>query len=95
MGHGAVLHACNIGDNTLIGMNAVVLSHAVIGKNCIVAAGSVVPEHMVIPDNSMVAGVPAKIKKTVSEEGVKDILFNNTEYLALAKRAKEIEEGKA
>jgi len=94
VGHGAVLHACNIGDDCLIGMNAVVLSGAKIGKNCIVAAGSVVPEKMEIPDNSMVAGVPAKIKKTVDEAAMEAIRFNNGEYLKLAARARQIEEEK-
>ncbi len=90
VGHGAVLHACEIGDGTLVGMNAVVLSYAKIGKNCLIAAGSVVPEGMEIPDNSMVAGIPAKVKKELSPEMITSMNFNNNEYVKIAKRAKEI-----
>jgi carbonic anhydrase/acetyltransferase-like protein (isoleucine patch superfamily) len=68
VGHGAIIHGCTIGDRSLIGMNAVVLDRAVVGKECLVAAGSVVRPGMVIPDHSMVAGIPAKIVKTLSEE---------------------------
>jgi len=64
-GHGAVVHACEIGDNVLIGMNATVLSGAKIGSGSLIAAGAVVLENAVIPPNSLVAGVPAKVKKTI------------------------------
>ena len=74
VGHGAILHGCTIGDNSLIGMNAVVLDRATIGNNCIVAAGAVVSEGMVVPDFSMVAGVPAKIKKTITQADVERII---------------------
>lgn len=65
VGHAAVIHACEIGENSLIGMKAVVLSGAKIGKNCLIAAGTVVKEKAVIPDNSLVAGVPGVIKRKV------------------------------
>lgn len=68
VGHGAVIHGCTIGDGSLIGMKAVVLDRAIVGKECLVAAGSVVRGGMVIPDYSMVAGIPAKIIKILSEE---------------------------
>ena len=53
LGHGCIIHACEIGDNSLIGMNAVVLNGAKIGNNCIVGAGCVVTEGMVVPDYHM------------------------------------------
>lgn len=79
LGHGCVLHACHIGDNALIGMNAVVLNNAVIGNNAIVGAGAVVPEGMVVPDNSLCVGIPAKVKRDVSQEQVVDIIESLTE----------------
>lgn len=68
LGHGCVIHACEIGDNSPIGMNAVVLNGAKIGNNCIVGAGAVVPEGMVIPDWSMAVGIPAKIKRQIDQD---------------------------
>src|SRR4051794_8301227 len=60
VGHNAVVHGCTIGDASLIGMGATVLSGAVIGDECLVAAGAVVLEGTVVPSGSLVAGVPAK-----------------------------------
>ena len=60
VGHGAVLHACTIEDECLIGMNSTILDGATIGKNSIVAAGAVVPVGMNVPEGSLVAGMPAK-----------------------------------
>lgn len=81
VGHSVTLHACEIGDNSMIGMGATVLSNAKIGKNCIIAAGSVVLENAVIPDNSLVAGIPAKIKRTVSDDEAKNLLEHALKYV--------------
>ena len=59
-----------IGDNTLIGMGAIVLNGAKIGKNCIIGAGALIPQGMEIPDGSMAFGSPAKIRRPVTEEEV-------------------------
>jgi carbonic anhydrase/acetyltransferase-like protein (isoleucine patch superfamily) len=67
IGHQATLHGCTIGDNSLIGINAVVLNGAIIGKNCIIGANALVPEGKVIPDNSIVMGSPAKVIKPADE----------------------------
>ena len=61
IGHKAMLHGCTIGDNSLIGMGAIVLNGAVIGKNCLIGAGALVTEGKVIPDGSLVMGSPAKL----------------------------------
>ena len=53
IGHGAIIHGCSIGDNTLIGMGAIILNGASIGKNCIIGAGALVTQNTIIPDNSM------------------------------------------
>ena len=67
VGHRAVLHGCEIGDDCLIGMGAVVLSGAVVGAGSIVAAGAVVPEGMEIPPGVIAAGVPAKVRRDVTD----------------------------
>ena len=56
VGHGAILHSCTIGDNSLIGMGAIVLNGAKIGKNCIVGAGALVTQNTIVPDNSLIFG---------------------------------------
>ena len=68
VGHGAILHACEIGDESLIGMSATILDGAKIGAQCIIAAGTVVPMGMEIPDGSLVAGVPGKIKQSLPRD---------------------------
>jgi len=68
IGHKVMLHGCTIGDNSLIGINAVVLNGAKIGKNCLVGANSLVTEGKEIPDGSLVMGSPAKVIKTLTEE---------------------------
>lgn len=68
IGHLAMLHGCTIGDNSLIGIGAIVLNHVNIGKNCIIGANALVTENMQIPDNSVVMGSPAKVVKTLDNE---------------------------
>ncbi len=88
VGHKVMLHGCDIGENTLIGMNAVVLNGAKIGKNCVVGANALVTEGMVIPDGSMVLGSPAKVVKELSEkhiamlkQGAEHYVKNSERYL--------------
>lgn len=73
VGHSAVLHACKIGDNILVGMNSTILDGAVIGNNSVIAAGSVVLPGTVIPEGSLVMGVPGKVKegKAVPQERIR------------------------
>jgi len=68
VGHKAMLHGCDVGDYSLIGINAVVLNGAKIGKHCLIGANALVPENMVIPDGSMVIGSPARVKRQLSPE---------------------------
>lgn len=70
IGHGAIVHACTVGDNTLIGMGAIVLNGARIGDNCIVGAGAVVTGKMDAPDGSMVLGSPAKVVRQLTPEEI-------------------------
>ena len=61
IGHKAMLHGCTIGENTLIGIGAIILNNAVIGKNCLIGAHTLISERKVIPDNSLVMGSPGKV----------------------------------
>ena len=70
VGHGAILHSCTVGSNSLIGMGAIVLSGAVIGENCIIAAGALVPQGAVIPDGSLAMGSPAKVRRQLTEDDI-------------------------
>lgn len=72
VGHNAVVHGCTVKDGVLIGMGSTILNGAVIGEGSVVAAGALVLEGAVVPPRSLVAGVPAKVKKTFTEEEVAD-----------------------
>lgn len=85
LGHGAILHSCRVGDNTLVGMGAIVLDDSVIGNNCLVAAGSVVTPRTQIPDGSLIAGSPAVVKRALSQQEIEEIKLNANEYINLLK----------
>jgi carbonic anhydrase/acetyltransferase-like protein (isoleucine patch superfamily) len=68
IGHRAILHGCKIGEQSLIGMGAVILNHAVIGSRCLIGAHALIPEGKVIPDGSLVIGAPGKVARVLSEE---------------------------
>ena len=68
VGHLAMVHGATVGENTLIGINAVVLNGCVIGKNCIIGANALLPEGKVIPDNSLVVGSPGKVVRQLSDD---------------------------
>ena len=89
VGHGAVIHACEIEDECLIGMNSTVLDGAKIGKQSIVAANSVVPAGMDVPEGSLVAGVPACIKRQLSDEERNKLKGWAEKYLVVAKAHRE------
>ena len=80
VGHGAILHSCTIGDETLIGMGAIILNGAVIGSHCIVGAGALVTQNTVIPDGSLVYGSPARVKGQLDESAIEDIRQNAGAY---------------
>lgn len=81
VGHLAMLHGCEIGDGSLVGIGAVVLNGAKVGKGCLIGANALVPEGMVIPDGSLVVGSPAKVKRTLSEEQQQGLLENAAHYV--------------
>jgi len=86
VGHQAMLHGCTIGDDTLIGIQAVVLNRARIGRGCIVGAGAVVTEDKEFPDHSLILGAPAKVVRTVSHEQHAAILRSAAGYVDKAAR---------
>ena len=89
VGHGAIVHGCEVGDNTLIGMGAILMNHARIGRNCIIGAGALVTQGMEIPDNSLVVGSPGRIKRTVTEEEIQTSRRNAEHYVEKARKMKK------
>mgnify|MGYP000006525574 FL=1 len=83
VGHCALLHACTVEDHCLIGMHSTVLDGAVIGHGSIVAAGAVVTKGTIVPPNSLVAGIPAKVIKTLDEKGIAAIHAQALKYKTL------------
>jgi len=70
VGHNAVVHGAQVGDDVLIGMGAIVMNRVVVGDGSLVAAGALVPEGMVIPPRSLVVGVPARVVREMSGDEV-------------------------
>jgi carbonic anhydrase/acetyltransferase-like protein (isoleucine patch superfamily) len=85
IGHNAVIHGCSIGDNTLIGMGAIVLNGTKIGKNCLIGAGALVTGGSEIPDGSLVIGNPGKIRRVLRDEEIEGNRSNAAEYVTHAK----------
>ncbi len=86
VGHGAILHACHIASNCLIGMGAIILSYSQIGENCIIGAGALITEHKKIPPNSLVMGSPGKVVRSVTEEEIKAIRTSALTYYEEAQK---------
>jgi carbonic anhydrase/acetyltransferase-like protein (isoleucine patch superfamily) len=80
VGHMVMLHGCTIGDESLIGIGAVILNKAKIGKNCIIGAKALITENKEIPDNSLVMGSPGKVVRELTEEEKKGIIANTKRY---------------
>ena len=88
VGHQVMLHGCTVGDETLIGIGAIVLNGAVIGKNCLVGAGSLVTEGKVFPDGCMILGSPAKAVRQLSPEQMEGLKSIAQHYIDNAVRFK-------
>ncbi|UNO38653.1 gamma carbonic anhydrase family protein [Streptomyces sp. MST-110588] len=85
VGHNAVVHGCTVEDDCLIGMGATVLNGAVIGAGSLVAAQALVPQGMRVPPGSLVAGVPAKVRRPLTDEERDHVKLNAEGYLLLAR----------
>ncbi|QTD46962.1 gamma carbonic anhydrase family protein [Ottowia testudinis] len=81
VGHKVMLHGCTIGDESLIGIGAVVLNGARIGKNCLVGAGSLVTEGKAFPDGSMIVGAPAKVVRQLTPEQIEGLKMSAQHYI--------------
>ena len=81
IGHGAIIHGCTIGDNSLVGMGATVLNGAVIGNNCLVGAGALVTEGKVFPDNSLIVGSPARVVRSLDDATIEGLKKSADSYV--------------
>lgn len=89
VGHGAILHACTVEDDCLIGMGAIVMDGAVIGRGSVVGAGAVVTKGSVIPPCSLVLGTPAKVVRSLGEESIAANHAHAQQYISIARRFSE------
>ncbi|MEE9389495.1 MAG: gamma carbonic anhydrase family protein [Paracoccaceae bacterium] len=80
IGHRAILHGCTIGDQTLVGMGAIIMNGAVIGQGCQIGAGTLISEGKTIPDGSLVVGVPGKIIRTLNKSAQSTFLASAKGY---------------
>lgn len=90
VGHGAILHACEISDAVLIGMGAIVLNGAKIGTGAVIAAGAVVKEGQVVPECTMWAGVPAKQLKVLDQSSIENNKRWAAKYVRLAQKHRDL-----
>ena len=89
IGHNAVIHGCEIGDHTLIGMGSIIMDGAKIGKGCLIGAGSLVTQNVEIPDGMLVMGSPAKVKRPLTEEEKKYVEDSISEYVEVGNMLRE------
>lgn len=88
VGHMVMLHGCEIGEGSLIGIGSIILNGARIGRNCLIGANSFIPERKTIPDGSLVMGSPGKVVRQVSAEQLAGIQRIPERYVANWKRYK-------
>ena len=86
VGHQVMLHGCTIGDESLIGIGAIVLNGAKIGKNCLVGAGALVTEGKEFPDGSMIIGSPARVVRQLTPEQIEGLRRSAQHYIHNARR---------
>lgn len=81
IGHGAIIHGCTIGDNTLVGMGATVLNGAKIGNNSLIGANALVTEGKEFPDNALIVGSPARAIRTLDETAIARLRQSAAHYV--------------
>jgi carbonic anhydrase/acetyltransferase-like protein (isoleucine patch superfamily) len=86
IGHKVMLHGCEIGDNSLIGIGSTILNGAKIGNNCVVGAHALVTENKTFPDGSLILGSPAKVVRELSEEEIAHVRWSADVYVKNAER---------
>ncbi|MDG0982806.1 MAG: gamma carbonic anhydrase family protein [Tateyamaria sp.] len=80
IGHKVMLHGCTIGENSLIGMGAIILNGAQVGKNCLIGAGALITEGKVIPDGSLVMGTPGKVVRELDDMAIQGLRISALHY---------------
>ena len=86
IGHKAIIHGCTIGDETLVGMGAIILNGAVIGNNCLVGAGALVTEGKTFEDGSLIVGSPARVVRSLDDAAIEELRASARRYSANAQR---------
>ena len=86
IGHSVVLHGCTVGNESLIGMGAIIMDRAVIGMNCVVGAGALVTPGTEIPDGHLALGSPAKVSRPLTDEELRWVSTSAKHYVDLARR---------
>ena len=89
IGHMVMLHGCEVGDDTLIGIGSTILNKTKIGKNCIIGAHTLITENKIIPDRSLVLGSPGKVIRQVTDKEVEEIKENAKHYVENYKKYKK------
>ena len=89
IGHGAIIHGCTIGNNTLVGMGSIILNGAKIGNNTIIGAGSLVTQNKKFEDGVLIIGNPAKVVRQLTSEEIENNKKSCLEYIKLSKKFKE------
>jgi carbonic anhydrase/acetyltransferase-like protein (isoleucine patch superfamily) len=90
VGHRAIIHACEIGDETLVGMGAIVMDGAAIGPRCIIGAGAMVTKNFQAPEGSLIVGSPARVVRTLSAEEKEKNAALAAKYVEVARRYREL-----
>ena len=88
VGHLVMLHGCEVGNDSLIGIGSTILNKTKIGKNCIIGANTLIPENKTIPDQSLVLGSPGKVIRQVTDKEVEEIKENAQHYVENYKKYK-------
>lgn len=89
IGHRALLHGCTIGNNSLVGMGAMVMNGAKVGDNCLIGANALVTEGKVIPDGSLVVGAPGKIVRELTAEEIASLSLSARHYVDAMRRMRD------
>lgn len=88
VGHNALVHGCKIGNNSLVGMGAIVLNGAEIGEYCMIAAGALVTQNKKFPDGVLIMGSPAKVVRELTDEEKQSLIKSADDYYKNAQRHK-------
>ncbi len=89
VGHKVILHSAMVGDNSLVGMGAILLNRCKIGRNCLIGAGALITEDKEIPDNSLVMGTPGRVVRQLTEPQLAGLKMSSAGYVQNYRRFRE------